>query len=141
MRGPRAQDCDIWTGAIGGDGYGRLYLTRGGVGVCVRPHRYALALSYGGVNSGVLGLHECDNLVCVKVSDDAQVMHVVAGTQSDNMARMGRMRRGGGRYVMRRGDGRRERRARSVALRNAVRDGWDAAAVEAALLGDQPTLW
>jgi len=28
-----------------------------------------------------------------------------------------------------------------VALREAVRNGWDAAAVEAALLGDQPMLW
>jgi hypothetical protein len=33
------------------------------------------------------------------------------------------------------------RRERSVALRDAVRHGWDAAAVQAALLGDQPTLW
>jgi len=28
-----------------------------------------------------------------------------------------------------------------VALREAVRLGWDAAAVQAALLGDLPTLW
>ncbi|WND58479.1 hypothetical protein QQA43_08895 [Mycolicibacterium vanbaalenii] len=33
------------------------------------------------------------------------------------------------------------RRERSVALRDAVRYGWDAAAVQAALLGDQPALW
>jgi hypothetical protein len=26
--GPTASDCDIWTGAIGADGYGRFYLTR-----------------------------------------------------------------------------------------------------------------
>lgn len=41
--GPTASDCNIWTGAIGADVYGRFYLTRDGVGFCVRPHRYALA--------------------------------------------------------------------------------------------------
>ncbi|WP_235689937.1 hypothetical protein [Mycolicibacterium gadium] len=33
------------------------------------------------------------------------------------------------------------RRERSVALREAVRHGWDDAAVQAVLLGGQPTLW
>lgn len=139
--GPTASDCDIWTGAIGADGYGRFYLTRAGMGLCVRPHRYALALSCGLVAAGVLALHECDNLVCVKVAADGDVEHVVAGSQGDNMERMAKMRRGGGRYLVRRGDSRSVRRARSVALREAVRHGWDGAAVQAALLGDQPTLW
>lgn len=139
--GPAASDCDIWTGAIGADGYGRFYLTRDGVGLCVRPHRYALAMACGAVAAGVLGLHECDNPVCVKVAADGEIEHVVAGSQGDNMERMSKMRRGGGRYLVRRGDSRNARRARSVALREAVQHGWDAAAVEAALLGDQPTLW
>jgi hypothetical protein len=52
------------------------------------------------------------------------------------------MRRGGGRcYTVRRFDSRGVRRERSVALRDAVRNGWDPSAVQAALLGDQPTLW
>jgi hypothetical protein len=67
--------------------------------------------------------------------------HVVYGFQGDNMERMARMRRGGGRHVVRRFDSRGVRRERSVTLRDAVRNGWDAAAVQAALLGDQPTLW
>lgn len=140
--GPTASDCNIWTGAIGADGYGRFYLTRDGVGFCVRPHRYALAIVGGSVPAGVLGLHQCDNPVCVKVaaSEDVQ-QHVVSGTQGDNMERMARMRRGGGRHAVRRCDSRGVRRERSVALREAVRHGWDAAAVQAALLGDQPTLW
>ena len=111
------------------------------MGLCVRPHRYALALRCGLLAAGVLGLHECDNPVCVKVAADGDVEHVVAGSQGDNMERMARMRRGGGRYLVRRGDSRGVRRERSVALREAVRHGWDGAAVEAALLGDQPTLW
>ena len=137
--GPTASDCSIWISAIGADGYGRFYLTRGGMGLCVRPHRYALALRCGLLAAGVLGLHECDNPVCVKVAADGDVEHVVAGSQGDNMERMARMRRGGGRYLVRRGDSRGVRRERSVALREAVRHGWDGAAVEAALLGDQPT--
>ena len=140
--GPTPADCDIWTGAIGADGYGRFYLTRDGVGMCVRPHRYALAIESGVVAAGVLGLHECDNPVCVKIAaDEATQLHVVSGSQGDNMERMSRMRRGGGRYAVRRFDSRGVRRERSVALREAVRHGWDAAAVEAALLGDQPMLW
>ena len=139
--GPTASDCNIWTGAIGADGYGRYYLTRQGMGLCVRPHRYALAMACGALAAGVLGLHECDNPVCVKIAADGEIEHVVAGSQGDNMDRMVKMRRGGGRYVVRRGDRRGVRRERSVALREAVRHGWDAAAVEAALLGNQPTLW
>jgi hypothetical protein len=85
--GPTASDCNIWTGAIGADGYGRYYLIRQGMGLCVRPHRYALAMAAGALAAGVLGLHECDN-----------------------MDRMVKMRRGGGRYVVRRGDRRGVRR-------------------------------
>ena len=59
--GPAASDCNIWTGAIGADGYGQLYPTRERSGLCVRPHRYALAIVSGVVAAGVLGLHECDN--------------------------------------------------------------------------------
>lgn len=59
--GPTPSDCNIWTGAIGADGYGRFYLTRDGVGFCVWPHRYALATAAGSVAAGVLSLHECDN--------------------------------------------------------------------------------
>jgi hypothetical protein len=139
--GPTAVDCNIWIGAIGADGYGRFYLTREGAGSCVRPHRYALAVASGRLAAGVLALHECDNPGCVKVAAAAGIEHVVAGSQRDNMARMARMRRGGGRHMLGRRHSRIVRRDRSVALRNAVRHGWDAAAAEAALLGDQPTLW
>lgn len=143
VAGPTASDCAIWCGAIGADGYGRFYITRGGRGVCVRPHRYALALATGmPLGEATLALHECDIPVCVKVArPDAIRLHVVAGTQRDNMIRMAQTRRGGGRPVVLRRDGRRERRARSVALRDAVRDGWDGERVAAALLGVQPTLW
>ncbi len=57
------------------------------------------------------------------------------------MERMARMRCGGGRYAVRRLDGRGIRRERSATLREAVRHGGDAAVVQAALLGHQATLW
>ena len=90
------------------------------------------------LGADVFALHECDNPVCVKVSGPgARCEHVVAGTQLDNMRRMARARRGGGRPTIR-GLGREARRARSVALRQAVQGGvWDADA----LLGVEPRLF
>jgi hypothetical protein len=89
----------------------------------------------------VRGLHGCNNTACVRVSavGDIGLLHIVGGRQRDNMVMMARA----GRVAVRVGDhGVRARRARAVALREAVREGWDAAAVEAALLGSHdPTLW
>ena len=53
----------------------------------------------------------------------------MSAPQGDNMERMARIRRGGGRYAPRRFDSRRIRPERSVALREAVHHGRDAAAV------------
>ena len=39
------RDCSIWIGSIGADGYGRYFITRAGMGLCMRPNRYALALA------------------------------------------------------------------------------------------------
>ncbi|QZH69504.1 hypothetical protein K6L26_30975 (plasmid) [Mycolicibacterium farcinogenes] len=140
--GPEADDCSIWVGAIGADGYGRFFITRSGTGFCVRPNRYALAMATGRpLSADVFALHDCDNPICVKISPPESVrQHVVAGTQSENMLRMGRGRRGGGRPSIR-GLGREARRERSVALRDAVRDGWNAEAVREALLGVHPRLF
>jgi hypothetical protein len=143
VAGPRDEDCSIWTGSIGADGYGRNYITPKGIGFCVRPNRYALALESGHVLGGdVCALHECDIPLCVKVNPaECLRQHVIAGTQQENMRRMARARRGGGRPTIR-GLGREARRARSVALRDAVRDrAWDADAVYSALLGSEPRLF
>ena len=111
------------------------------------PNRYALAAALAGkpLEPWVRALHGCNNLACVRVSltDEIGLLHVVPGTQRDNMLMMARAGRGGGRVAIRRGDnGVKARRARAVALREAVRNGWDAVAVEAALLGSHdPTLW
>ena len=121
----------------------RNFITRAGMGLCLRPNRYALASATGSaLGSDVFALHECDDPVCFKVSGPgAPGEHVVAGTQFDNMRRMARARRGGGRPTIR-GLGREARRARSVALREAVQGGvWDADAVANALLGAEPRLF
>jgi hypothetical protein len=115
-------------------------VVRGGAGICVRPHRYALARWLAvPLGPDELGLHECDVPLCVKVCDPGAVrQHVVVGSQGGNMRRMARMRRGGGRRAIP-SDGLHARRDRSVALRAVLREqGWDRAAVEAALLGDVP---
>ena len=40
----------------------RFFITRAGMGFCVRPNRYALALATGSaVGADVFALHECDN--------------------------------------------------------------------------------
>ena len=133
---------------IGGwSGWVRPLWVRRGAGIMVRPNRYALAAALAGkpLEPWVRALHGCNNLACVRVSltDEIGLLHVVAGTQRDNMLMMARAGRGGGRVAIRRGDnGMKARRARAVALREAVRNGWDAVAVEAALLGSHdPTLW
>jgi len=148
VRGPYRDDCAIWVGAIGGDGYGRFWVRRGGgTRIMVRANRYALAAAQDGepLAGSVRALHGCDNTVCVRVSQpgDLGLLHVVGASQRDNLKRMGRARRGGVRPVVRRGSwGLAQRRARAVALRDAVRDGWDADAVAQALLTlREPTLW
>jgi hypothetical protein len=90
-------------------------------------HRYALALATGiALREATLALHECDN-------------PLLGGFQRVP-ARAGR---GGGWPPVRRGNaGLAARRARAVALREAVRHGWDADTVARALLGaHDPTLW
>jgi hypothetical protein len=147
VRDPGKDDCAIWESAVGTDGYGRWWVHRDCTRMMVRANRYALASALEGkpLEPWVRALHGCNNLACVRVSltDEIGLLHVVPGTQRDNMLMMARAGRGGGRVAIRRGDdGVKARRARAVALREAVRNGWDAAAVEAALLGSRdPTLW
>lgn len=146
--GPRIEDCAIYVGALS-EGYGVFALRRGGVVRVVRAARYALALSLNGepLSAQVRALHQCDNTVCVRVVPAEEAggrrLHVVPGDQRENLKRMAQMRRGGGRpAILTRGAGVVQRIERALALREAVRDGWDAEAVAAALLGtNEPTLW
>ena len=73
----------------------------------VRANRYALAAELDGkaLEPWVRALHGCDNPPCVRVSTpaDTGLLHVVPGTQRDNMLMMARAGRGGGRVAVRRG--------------------------------------
>jgi hypothetical protein len=146
VRGPSWQDCATWCSAIGADGYGRFWLRRG-TRIMVRANRYPLAAALNGeaLEPWVQELHCRDNPACMRASlpGETGLLHIIGGSQRDNMLMMARAGRGGGRVVVRRGDhGIKARRARAAALREAVRHEWDAEAVEAALLGStDPTLW
>lgn len=157
VRGPGSDDCWIWAGAIGDDGYGRFAIRRDASGrfprnredgreLVVRPPRYAVALAVGVVPAGLVAMHDrCDNPICVRaVEVDGHGPHVVLGTQRENLTTMGaRGRSYGGRPVWQH-DGltRAQRVERSRALRDAVRGGWNAEAVRLALLiGTQPALF
>ncbi|MCH9736832.1 MAG: hypothetical protein K0U78_20150 [Actinomycetia bacterium] len=147
--GPGRQDCWLWCAAVGSDGYGRFRIHRDGQVKMVRPPRYALAVARAGraLEADTKALHECDLTLCVRVVAAAEFAdgvrpHVVPGTQRENMERMAARGRGGGRpAVIARGAGEQLRRQRAVELRAAVRGGWNPAAVQAALLGQQPRLW
>lgn len=149
VQGPRIEDCAIYTGALS-EGYGMFAIRRDGHLRMVRAARYALALALNGqtLSGDVRALHQCDNPVCVRTvraqdNPSGVALHVVAGDQRENMTRMARMKRGGGRpVIVRRGAGVQERVRRARELRAAVRDGWDGEAVAAVLLGSaEPTLW
>ncbi len=128
VAGPGADDCWLFIGAIADDGYARFWLGRPEGPKVVRAHRYAIAVEYGAVRDDDTGLHHCDIPLCVRVHP----RHVQAGTRADNMAEMGAKRRGGGRNQYRRwySRDRAGRAARSRALRDAVRDGWDQDAID-----------
>ena len=96
----------------------------------LRANRYALAAALDGValEPWVRALHDCNNPACVRVSRPGEtgLVHVVGGWQRDNMLMMARARRGGGRAAIRTGGaGVAARRARVVALRDAIRCGWE----------------
>ncbi len=88
-------------------------------------------MANGEIAERVVAMHECDNPLCVAVGRG----HVVAGTQSDNLAHMAGKNRGGGSGLGRGSTGldRQARRARAHALRAAALGGWDSERVREAL--------
>lgn len=86
VKGPSEDDCWLWSGAIGDDGYGRFWLkTESGQRV-VRPHRLAWQLATGtAADDSVLMRHRCDRPLCVRATAGAD-SHLVTGTHALNMA-------------------------------------------------------
>lgn len=130
--------CWILVSAISGvDGYTRLSWRSGGVSRTESGHRFALLIA-GQLREGVVGEHRCNEPLCVRVHP----AHLIASNQAANL-----------RYAVacgRAGDRRTQplqpdRRARSLAVREAVRRGWNVQAYAAAsgqsMPLDQPTLF
>lgn len=110
-------------------------------GLCVLSRRYALAIE-GVWSRRVLGLHECRNPACASRSHTTaqHKLHVVSGFRATTwsacrrcVATVAAMPCDVSTVAVYGGND-------SVALHEAVPNGWDAAAVQAVLLGDQPTL-
>ncbi|AMM22894.1 hypothetical protein AX769_22440 (plasmid) [Frondihabitans sp. PAMC 28766] len=142
VKGPEADDCWFWTGAISDDGYGRFSVRRDGRPQAVRPQRYAYELVTGvPLPSSTLLLHSCDIPICVHADADVAVSHVGPGTHRENM--LDRVQRGRyrNRQGLRLGDLPRQIRVqRSLDLRTVIIEhGWRPELISAALLGVELT--
>jgi hypothetical protein len=86
VRGPAADDCWIWTGAIADDGYGRFWTKDGDSQKVLRPQRFAYQLATGiELPASIMLLHSCDVPICVHADKDQAVTHLVEGTHRTNM--------------------------------------------------------
>lgn len=123
----RSPQCWFWVGAISRpDGYGRFTFQRDNHQRTVLAHRFALLIEGANLSDGVIADHECNEPLCVRVGTG----HVRVSTQSDNL-----------RYAVSSGrhDGNRvatastHRAQRSLRIRAAIKDGWNAEAFHRAI--------
>lgn len=130
IKGPLPDDCWVWAGAIGDDGYGRFWQNEPKGQRMWRAHRFAVALVLG---DGDLSVHDkvrherCDVPLCVHVSEGLD-SHLLLGTTADNNRDRSQAGRHANMYSLRRSGGRRRDQAEHS---REVRDhllvyGWDA---------------
>lgn len=146
VKGPAEDDCWLWSGAIGDDGYGRFW-TRTEHGQRVFwPHRLAWHLATGAeVDESLLMRHLCDRPLCVRATTGAHT-HLLTGTHALNMTDRARAMRDTNTAPWGVTGRSRERATRtSRAIRQVLRDrGYDRTAIAAIAAGynpDEPTLF
>lgn len=84
----KSGNCWVWTGCLGGNGYGRIRYKGRQEGA----HRVAWMLVNGDIPKGMMVMHSCDNPLCVRVD------HLSLGSLQENvqdMVRKGRASRQG----------------------------------------------
>lgn len=112
------EGCWFHLAAISGvDGYTRLSWRRDGISRTESGHRFALLLA-GQLHDGVVAEHRCNEPLCVRVDPG----HVIASTQTANLRYAVACGRAG---AIRNPDQHTDRHARSLAVRDALRRGWD----------------
>lgn len=122
--------CHLWRGSVSyPDGYGRFTFTDGDTPRTLSAHRFALLLVHGDLGDAVVGEHDCDETLCVRVADK----HLKIGNQAANLAHAVAV----GRHIgpTPAGGDPRGRYGRAVAIRDALANGYDPDLLHATLTG------
>ncbi|MEE2033993.1 MULTISPECIES: HNH endonuclease [Rhodococcus] len=112
--------CWYWVGAISApDGYGRFNFQRENRQRTMLAHRFSVELVHGPLDPNVVCEHKCNEPLCVRVGAE----HLVQSTHSENVRYAIAQGRLSG-HVLLDGQGR-SRYSRSLAIREALRGGYD----------------
>ncbi|MCK8674859.1 HNH endonuclease [Rhodococcus sp. HM1] len=117
----KSPTCWYWVGAISApDGYGRFNFQRQNRQRTMLAHRFSVELVHGPLAPDVVCEHKCNEPLCVRVGPE----HLVESTHSENVRYAIALGRLAG-HALFDGQGR-TRYERSLAIREALRDGYDA---------------
>ncbi|MBP2214701.1 hypothetical protein JOJ87_005113 [Rhodococcus ruber] len=116
----KSPTCWYWVGAISApDGYGRFNFQRENRQRTMLAHRFSVELAHGPLAPDVVCEHKCNERLCVRVGSG----HLVESTHSENVRYAIALGRLSGHTLL---DGQgRSRYERSLAIREALRGGYD----------------
>ncbi|UYF97178.1 HNH endonuclease (plasmid) [Rhodococcus aetherivorans] len=116
----KSPTCWYWVGAISApDGYGRFNFQRENRQRTMLAHRFSVELVHGPLDPQVVCEHKCNEALCVRVGSG----HLVESTHSENVRYAIALGRLSGHTLLDRQG--RSRYERSLAIRAALRDGYD----------------